>query len=225
MVVLTSYDWTRWCPTRDILLAVAVDRSHVRLCLSNRHLSIFFTLRTRAEELPRATAGNFRYQGEVIRHRYRKHFTFSFLFFPFFSSTSSSSSLLFFFVLNSRDSPSVHGRVSVRRPLHLRIQERLFPIARYFDKKEKPDETKTLETKAIRYFHRFHIERRALFYGRVESRGRPFVENARTCGKLWMGPTSYLIAEIPGNAVFQLRWNLLQEFEWRFKWILYSKRE
>lgn len=84
----------------------------------------------------RATAGNFRYQGEVIRHRYRKHFTFSFLFFSFFASTSSSSSLLFFFVLNSRDSPSVHGRISVRRPLHLRIQETVPDCSLFRQKRE-----------------------------------------------------------------------------------------
>lgn len=129
----------------------------------------------------------------VIRYRHRNRFTFILFFFIFFSSplfsprtAPSSPPPLLFFVLNSRDSPSSFDDPSSDprgSPNSDPDFARSLVIPAKKRKEKEPDETKTVETKAIRYFHRFHTTAaKALFFKpRVESR---FVETARTCGKL-----------------------------------------
>lgn len=130
----------------------------------------------------------------VIRYRHRNRFTFILFFFIFFSSplfsprtAPSSPPPLLFFVLNSRDSPSSRFDDPSSDPRGSPNSDpdfaRSLVIPAKKRKEKEPDETKTVETKTIRYFHRFHTTAaKALFFKpRVESR---FVETARTCGKL-----------------------------------------
>lgn len=121
----------------------------------------------------------------VTRYRYRNRFTFILFFFfssPIFFSSSPFHSFLLLLLasscssssfLNSRDSPSTplsrfDDPWNQRRGGSNNAPDFAPPLARYSGKKEEgPDETKTVETKAIRYFHRFHTTAASPFLRRA----------------------------------------------------------